>query len=162
MRAVWGEENRFRAIAMAEVAHGMIPREDAETIAASASDARLERAKEIEAEIDHDMMAIVRALSEVCGDAGRWIHYGATSNDILDTATALQNNVLWDERDLTNSSTERVLSPEASVLADHILRVMIDVVDGLEFNKEKIRKNQTVETAQDVPKSQRLPVIGRR
>ena len=79
MRAVWGEENRLRAIAMAGVAHGMIPREDAETIAASASDARLERAKEIEAEIDHDMMAIVRALSEVCGDAGRWIQIGRAS-----------------------------------------------------------------------------------
>ena len=36
------------------------------------------------------MMAMVRAVSEVCGDAGRWVHYGATSNDILDTATALQ------------------------------------------------------------------------
>ncbi len=68
----------------------MIPREDAETIAASAPEARLERAKEIEAEINHDMMAIVKAVTEVCGDAGRWIHYGATSNDILDTATALQ------------------------------------------------------------------------
>ena len=55
MRAVWSEENRFRAIVTAEVAlaraeaaHGMIPREDAETIAASAHDARLERVKEIE------------------------------------------------------------------------------------------------------------------
>ena len=54
---------------------------------------------------------------------------------------ALQNNVLWDERDLTNSSPERVLFPEASVLADHILNVMIGVMDGLEFNKKNIRKN---------------------
>ena len=36
------------------------------------------------------MMAIVKAISEVCGDSGRWVHYGATSNDILDTATGLQ------------------------------------------------------------------------
>ena len=36
------------------------------------------------------MMAIVQAVAEVCGDAGRWVHYGATSNDILDTATGLQ------------------------------------------------------------------------
>ena len=97
MRAVWSEENRFRAIVTAEVAlaraeavHGLIPREDAEAIAVRAPEARLERAKEIEAEINHDMMAIVKAVTEVCGDAGRWIHYGATSNDILDTATALQ------------------------------------------------------------------------
>ncbi|MFY9195799.1 MAG: adenylosuccinate lyase [Methanoculleus sp.] len=339
MRAVWSEENRFRAIVMAEVAlaraeavHGIIPREDAETIATSAPETRLERVKEIEAEIDHDMMAIVKAISEICGTAGRWVHYGATSNDILDTATALQirdslalideklgtllsvllfrsaetrtlicagrthgqigvpttyglrfaiwasevsrhierlrqmrprvvvgqltgavgtqaalgdagiavqetmmeflgirpvdvsnqlisrdryaeyfmllaniattldkigleirlmqrseigelaepfgrrqvgsstmphkrnpikseqicglarvvrsaigpalqNNVLWDERDLTNSSVERVIFPEASVLADHILNVMIDVMEGLELNKANIRKN---------------------
>ena len=89
MRAVWSEENRFRAIVMAEVAlaraeavHGIIPREDAETIATSAPETRLERVKEIEAEIDHDMMAIVKAISEICGTAGRWVHYGATSNDI--------------------------------------------------------------------------------
>lgn len=339
MRAVWSEDNRFRAIVTAEVAlaraeavHGLIPREDAEAIAVRAPEARLERAKEIEAEINHDMMAIVKAVTEVCGDAGRWIHYGATSNDILDTATALQlrdslalieeklsgllsvllarsaetktlvcagrthgqigvpttyglrfaiwasevarhierlrqmrprlvvgqltgavgtqaalgrsgieiqatmmeflgihpvdvsnqivsrdryaeyfmllanvattldkigvevrlmqrseigelaeafgkkqvgsstmphkrnpikseqvcglarivrsavepallNNVLWDERDLTNSSPERVIFPEASVLTDHILKVMIGVMEGLEFNRENIRKN---------------------
>ena len=52
--------------------------------------ASLERAKAIEREISHDMMAMVKAISEVCGDSGRWVHYGATSNDILDTATGLQ------------------------------------------------------------------------
>ncbi len=97
MRDVWSEENRFRAIVTAEVALaraeaalGVIPAEDAEAIRQSAMNASLARAKEIEDEIHHDMMAIVRAVTEVCGDAGRWIHYGATSNDILDTATGLQ------------------------------------------------------------------------
>jgi adenylosuccinate lyase len=97
MRAVWSEQNRFScivaaevALARAEAAHGMIPQADAETIAANADRASLARAKAIEAEINHDMMAIVRAISEVCGDAGRWVHYGATSNDLLDTATGLQ------------------------------------------------------------------------
>jgi adenylosuccinate lyase len=55
-----------------------------------AQKASLERAKAIEREISHDMMAMVTAISEVCGDSGRWVHYGATSNDILDTATGLQ------------------------------------------------------------------------
>jgi adenylosuccinate lyase len=54
---------------------------------------------------------------------------------------ALLNNVLWDERDLTNSAPERVIFPEASVLADHILKVMIEVLEGLEINHEGIRKN---------------------
>ena len=97
MRAVWSEENRFSCIVAAEVAlakaqarYGTIPAADADAIAANARTASPARAKEIEAEIGHDMMAIVKAIADVCGEAGRWVHYGATSNDILDTATALQ------------------------------------------------------------------------
>ncbi len=97
MKAIWGEEHRFRrivdaevALARAEAAVGMIPTDDAEAIVRNAGKASLARAKEIEDEIHHDMMAVVRAVSEVCGPEGRWIHYGATSNDILDTATGLQ------------------------------------------------------------------------
>ena len=97
MRAVWSERSRFScivraevALAKAEAAHGMIPAAAAAEIDAKAHGASLERAKEIEAEISHDMMAIVRAVSEVSGESGRWVHYGATSNDILDTATGLQ------------------------------------------------------------------------
>jgi adenylosuccinate lyase len=97
MRQIWSEEHRFSCMVTAEVAlakaeaiHGLVPRESAEEIARCAQTATLARAKEIENEIGHDMMAIVRAISEVCGSAGGWIHYGATSNDILDTATGLQ------------------------------------------------------------------------
>ncbi|MDT8357845.1 MAG: adenylosuccinate lyase, partial [Methanomicrobiaceae archaeon] len=97
MRAVWDEEHRFRCIVAAEVAlaeaeaeSGVIPGEAAAQIRECAPRASLPRAKEIEAEIGHDMMAIVKAIAEVCGEAGRWVHFGATSNDILDTATGLQ------------------------------------------------------------------------
>jgi len=97
MRAVWGEERRFEAIVAAEVALaraeaavGMVPTEAAEAIAIGAQRASLARAKEIEAEINHDMMAIVKAIAEECGEAGRYVHLGATSNDMLDTATGLQ------------------------------------------------------------------------
>ncbi len=97
MRAVWSEKTRFTcviavevALAKAEAAHGMIPVEAATEISRDALKASLERAKVIEGEISHDMMAIVKAIAEVCGESGRWVHYGATSNDILDTATGLQ------------------------------------------------------------------------
>jgi len=47
---------------------------------------KLSRVKEIEKEINHDVMAVVKALSEVCeGDASKYIHLGVTSNDVLDT-----------------------------------------------------------------------------
>lgn len=103
MKRVWSEDNRFTCIVRAEMAlaHaqgvvGMIPAEDAAVIEKKALSASRVRAKEIEAEISHDTMAITRAISEVCGDAGRWIHYGATSNDILDTATGLQLKEAYD------------------------------------------------------------------
>jgi adenylosuccinate lyase len=97
MRAVWSEKNRFSCIVSAEVAlakaearHGMIPAAAADEIEAKAPAASLERAKQVELEISHDMMAMVKAIAEACGESGRWVHYGATSNDILDTATGIQ------------------------------------------------------------------------
>lgn len=97
MREVWSEENRFDCVIAAEVALaealadlGMIPLSAAKSIHRNAKDASLSRAKEIEAAIHHDMMAVVRALAEVSGEGGGFVHYGATSNDILDTATGLQ------------------------------------------------------------------------
>lgn len=114
MRSVWDEENRFAsvvaaevALANAEAAYGLIPETAAEEITLHAGEASLARAKEIEDEINHDMMAIVRAVTEVCGKSGRWIHYGATSNDILDTATGLQ---IKDSLDLIEIKLKRLLA----------------------------------------------------
>jgi len=114
MRSVWDEENRFAsvvaaevALANAEAAYGLIPETAAEEITLHAGEASLARAKEIEDEINHDMMAIVRAVTEVCGKSGRWIHYGATSNDILDTATGLQ---IKDSLDLIEIKLKQLLA----------------------------------------------------
>jgi len=97
MRQVWTEDTRFSyiiavevALARAEAIHGLIPEAAAKEIEQCAPHAKLERAKEIEREINHDVMAIVRTISECCGESQRWIHYGATSNDILDTTTGIQ------------------------------------------------------------------------
>jgi adenylosuccinate lyase len=54
---------------------------------------------------------------------------------------SLENNTLWDERDLTNSSSERIIFPEATILTDHILTVSINVLGNLEFNEERINQN---------------------
>ncbi|HID18624.1 TPA: adenylosuccinate lyase, partial [Candidatus Bathyarchaeota archaeon] len=78
------------AWALAEV--GLIPKRAASQIAkkASISHVRLERVKELESQLGHDIMAMVEALAEVCGEAGKYVHYGATSYDIVDTAMGLQ------------------------------------------------------------------------
>ena len=97
MKAIWEEDYRLRclfrveaALAKAEEELGMIPAGAAAEIAAAAQSTRPERAKEIEDEIGHDMMATVLSLAEESPNFGEWIHLGATSNDILDTATGLQ------------------------------------------------------------------------
>ncbi len=99
MRRIFEEENRVQklldveaALAWAHAEVGDIPRKDADKIGAMASLnlVKLSRIKEIEREIKHDVASLVRALSEVCGSSGRYVHLGATSYDIVDTATALQ------------------------------------------------------------------------
>lgn len=99
MLEIFEEENRLQrmldveaALAWAHAEVGDIPRKDAEKIVntASVKHVKLSRVKEIEREIKHDVTSLVRALAEACGSSGAYVHLGATSSDILDTATALQ------------------------------------------------------------------------
>jgi len=97
MKEIWTEENYLKkllevetTLSIVEAELGIIPEDAAETIATNTKKISLERTKEIENEIGHDIMAVVLALSEKCGDSGKWVHFGATSNDIIDTARALQ------------------------------------------------------------------------
>jgi adenylosuccinate lyase len=80
------------ALALAHAEVGDIPRKDAEKIASMASTryVKVARVKAIEKEIKHDIASLVRALAEVCGSSGAYVHLGATSYDIVDTANALQ------------------------------------------------------------------------
>jgi adenylosuccinate lyase len=99
MKAIFSEEAKVRymlrvegALADAQADCGIIPREAAKAIgsAVAGNSVRIERVREIEADINHDVMAMVRALTEVSGKGSSYVHYGATSNDIIDTSTALQ------------------------------------------------------------------------
>jgi len=99
MRQIFDEENRLQkmldveaALAWAHSQVGNIPEISASRIIRKANIkcVKLKRVKEIESEIRHDVMALVRALAEVSGSAGQYVHLGATSSDMLDTATALQ------------------------------------------------------------------------
>lgn len=99
MEKIFEEEARLQymlnveaALAWALAQVGLIPSEAARQIMEKASTrhVKLERVKELERQFDHDVMAVVEALAEVCGEAGRYVHYGATSYDIVDTAMGLQ------------------------------------------------------------------------
>jgi adenylosuccinate lyase len=99
MLKIFDEETRVQklldveaALALAHAQVGNIPQSDAEKIAEMASTkyVKVERVKAIEKEIKHDIASLVRALSEQCGSSGAYVHLGATSYDIVDTANALQ------------------------------------------------------------------------
>lgn len=112
MKAVWTEEAKLRklllveaALARAEAEVGIVPKDCAKAIADNLDKVDLERVRAIEDEISHDMMAVVLGYAEVCGDAGKWIHFGATSNDILDTGLALQ---LKDAMDILEDKLQKL------------------------------------------------------
>ncbi len=99
MKRIFEEEMRIQkmleveaALAWAHAQVGNIPKAAAEKIGAMASikHVKLARVKEIEQEIRHDVASLVRALAEICGPSGAYVHLGATSYDIVDTARALQ------------------------------------------------------------------------
>jgi len=99
MKKIFEQESRLQrmldveaALAWAHAEVGDISMKDANRIGRMASTkyVKLERVKEIEKEIKHDVTSLVRALAEVCSTSGAYVHLGATSSDILDTATALQ------------------------------------------------------------------------
>ncbi|MBN2517275.1 MAG: adenylosuccinate lyase, partial [Candidatus Altiarchaeota archaeon] len=100
VKAIFDEENKLQrlldveaALARAHAKVGGIPKKAADEITRKASTryVKVERVRAIEDEINHDLMAMVKALSEQCeGDSGKYVHLGATSADIMDTSLALQ------------------------------------------------------------------------
>ncbi len=120
MGRIWSEENRFRTWLKVEIAAtetlaeaGIVPKKAAKAIRELA-DFRLERIREIEAEVKHDVIAFTTAVAEFVGPESRWFHYGLTSNDVVDTAQAL-------------------LTKEASELIAADLRALSDVLKRRAF-----------------------------
>ncbi|HEV3377285.1 MAG TPA: adenylosuccinate lyase [Thermoleophilaceae bacterium] len=96
MGAVWSERRKLDTWLQVELAvvdalaeQDVVPAEDADVIRDRAS-FTVEAVKEREKVTDHDVAAFVDVVAESVGDAGRWVHHGLTSSDVLDTALALQ------------------------------------------------------------------------
>jgi len=97
MKRIWSDESRLSRWLEVELAAlegwaevGAVPREAVETIRARAVAPSPERVAEIEERTQHDVAAFVDAVAGDLGEEGRWLHYGLTSSDVLDTALALQ------------------------------------------------------------------------
>lgn len=110
MGSIWTDENRFKAWLEVEILAceawselGIIPREDVKRMREKAS-FDIDRIYEIEQETRHDVVAFTRAVSESLGDERKWVHYGLTSTDVVDTALSYvlkqANEII--RKDLTN------------------------------------------------------------
>ena len=101
MTQIWSDENKYAAWLKVEIAatnawveQGEVPAEDAKKIAENAT-FTAERVAEIEETTHHDIVAFTRTVSESLGDEKKWVHYGLTSTDVVDTA----NGVLLKQAD---------------------------------------------------------------
>ncbi|WP_078429306.1 adenylosuccinate lyase [Alkalihalobacterium alkalinitrilicum] len=110
MGSIWTEENRYQAWLEVEIVAceawaelGIIPKEDVQKIRENAG-FDVNRILEIEEETRHDVVAFTRAVSETLGEERKWVHYGLTSTDVVDTAVSYllrqANEII--EKDITN------------------------------------------------------------
>ena len=136
MRRVWDEENRLEyylrveaALARALAKLGKIPPSAAKEITEKADTrhVKLERVRAIEAETKHDVMAMVKALTEQCGPAGAYVHLTATSYDIVDTAQAMQ---LKEGLALLATKGRRLLKALVAQSERHAATVMVGRTHG--------------------------------
>ena len=107
MRKVWTEQNKFDAYLRVEILAseawsqlGVVPKEDVEKLWKNAS-FDINRIYEIEQQTRHDIVAFTRAVSETLGEERKWVHYGLTSTDVVDTANGYllkqANTILMDD-----------------------------------------------------------------
>ena len=134
MRTVFRANSYLRALleveaTLAEVQelNNIIPKGTASLIRKGVKSVKRERVEEIESQINHDVMAVVKALEEKTGDAGKWIHFGATSYDIVDTARALQHKSAIK---LLENAIDELLESLAHLSKKHRKTVMLGRTHG--------------------------------
>lgn len=135
MNAIWSEENKFQswldveiAVCEAQEHFGNIPKGTAEKVRAG-SKFSVERIHEIEAETHHDLIAFVKCVTENLGEEGRYVHYGVTSYDIEDTASALR---MRQACDLIIKDLEKLLESIAKLAKAHKMTPMIGRTHGVQ------------------------------
>jgi adenylosuccinate lyase len=123
MREIFGERRRLQLwlrieLLAIEALHdaGVVPTADWERIRGEAIEVDPERAREIERESQHDVIAFLRSITERLGPEGRWLHYGLTSSDVLDTATAV---VLRDATSVVEGELARLVEVVHRIALQH-------------------------------------------
>jgi len=136
MGAIWTEENKFKAWLEVEILAceawvelGDIPKEDVKKIREHAS-FDIDRIYEIEKETRHDVVAFTRAVSETptLGEERKWVHYGLTSTDVVDTALSY---ILKQANEILLKDLENFVSILANKAKEHKYTIMMGRTHGL-------------------------------
>lgn len=134
MSDIWSEENQFRAWLEVELAAcrawssvGKIPAEDVDKLYKNAT-FDIDRIKEIEKKTRHDVVAFTRSVSESLGEEKKWVHYGLTSTDVVDTANGYR---LKQANDLLKKGIGRFLKALADKANEHKFTVMMGRTHGV-------------------------------
>ena len=134
MGAIWTDENRFNAWLEVEILAceawaelGVIPKEDAKLLRENAS-FNIDRILEIEQETRHDVVAFTRAVSETLGEERKWVHYGLTSTDVVDTANSY---LLKQANDILQADLERFIEILKNKALEHKYTVMMGRTHGV-------------------------------
>jgi adenylosuccinate lyase len=134
MARLWSDDSRFGAWLKVEIAttevlaeKGIVP---GEALAAIREKARFEVARidAIEKEVQHDVIAFVSSVSENVGPEGRWLHYGLTSSDVVDTALAM---LMRDALDLIGKDVDALLAAVKARALEHKHTAMIGRTHGV-------------------------------
>ncbi|EPD50373.1 adenylosuccinate lyase [Paenisporosarcina sp. FSL H8-0542] len=134
MGAIWTEQNKYQAWLEVEILAceawaelGDIPKEDVAKIRANAS-FDINRILEIEEETRHDVVAFTRAVSETLGDERKWVHYGLTSTDVVDTALSY---IIKQANEILRKDLNNFVEILANKAKEHKFTVMMGRTHGV-------------------------------
>lgn len=134
MTKIWTEENKFKAWLEVEILAseawaelGVIPKEEVKNIRPNAR-IDVERIKEIEAETRHDVVAFTRQISETLGEEKKWVHYGLTSTDVVDTA---QSYILKQANEIIENDLHNFIEILADKAREHKHTLMMGRTHGV-------------------------------
>jgi adenylosuccinate lyase len=165
MKAIWSEEGKLARWLEVELASlegwaevGAVPREAVDAVRAQAASPTPARVAELEVQTQHDLAAFVDAVAEGLGPEGRWLHFGLTSSDVLDTALALQ---VREAGDLIRAGLGRAFEAVVTRAEEHRGTVMVGRTHGVhaepitfgaklagwafELDRDRIRLEQALE-----------------
>ncbi len=134
MASIWTEKNQFQSWLDVEIAAckawsrlGVIPEEDVQKMEANAH-FDIQRIHEIEEQTRHDVVAFTRAVSESLGEEKKWVHYGLTSTDVVDTALGVR--ILQSNR-IIRQGLERMIAVLAAKAREHKYTIMMGRTHGI-------------------------------